>query len=99
MEVPTPPAQGSLSFFFILFTYFWLCWVFVAAWALLSFRGSRDHSSVAECGLLTAMVSLVLEHRLLRACGPQASVAAGQGLSPCSSWAPEHRLSSRGARA
>ena len=63
--------QGSLSFFFILFTYFWLCCVFVAAWALLSFRGSRDHSSVAECGLLTVVAFAVVGHGLQ---GAQASV-------------------------
>ena len=32
-------------------------------------------------------------------CGARASVAVSRGLSSCVSWAPEHRLSSCGARA
>ena len=48
---------------------------------------SRDDSLVVEHGLLTVVVSLVAEHRLL---GAQASVVGG-------SWALEHRLDSCGA--
>ena len=47
-------AVFSFSFFFYNFTYFWLCWVFVAM---------GGYSLVAVHGLLTAAVSLV-GHRL-----------------------------------
>ena len=40
---------------FILFIYFWLCWVFIAA---------RGLSLVAASGLLTAVASLAVEHGL-----------------------------------
>ena len=36
---------------------FWLCWVFLAAWALLSEGGGS--SLVAVCGVLLAVASLV----------------------------------------
>ena len=41
--------------FFILFIYFWLCWVFVGLGGL---------SLVAVRGLITAVASLTPEHRL-----------------------------------
>lgn len=44
-------------------------------------------------GLLTAMATLVAEHRLL---GAPASVTAACGLSGFGSWALEHTLSSGG---
>ena len=56
---------------------------------------SRDCSLVVVCGLLTAVASLVAEHRLQSA---QASVVAAHGLSSCGSRALEHRLSSCGHR-
>ena len=40
---------------FCLFIYFWLHWAFVAA---------RGLSLLVVCGLLTAVASLVAEHRL-----------------------------------
>ena len=48
----------------ILFTYFCLCWVFVAPYWLSLSAMSRDHSLAVEHGFLIAMVSLVAEHRL-----------------------------------
>ena len=44
--------------------------------------------------LLLAVASLVTEHRFW---GAWASVAAAHGLRSRGSWAPENRLSSRGA--
>ena len=48
------------------------------------------------CALLIAVASLAVDHGLQ---GALASVATAFGLSSCSSWAPEHRLNSCGARA
>ena len=45
----------------IFFIYFWPCWVSIAAQAS---SGCGEHSLVAELKLLTAVVSLVTEHRL-----------------------------------
>ena len=76
---------------FILFIYFWLHWVFVAAWAF---------SSCGEWGLLFVVV-----HRHLIAVASRggawaldmwASVVVEHGLRSCSSQALEHRLSSCG---
>ena len=49
---------------FILFIYFWLCWVFIAAHGLFSSCGERGLLFVAACGLLIAVASLVVAHRL-----------------------------------
>ena len=69
-----------LLFFFLLiyylFTYFWLCWVFVAAVHTLFLVAVSGASLVVEHRLLIAVASLVVEHRLW-ACG----------LSSCSLWA------------
>ena len=54
---------------------------------------SRGYSLVVVCGLLIVVAS-VAEQRL---CSAQASVVAACGLSSCSSWALEHRLSNCGA--
>ena len=54
---------------------------------------SGGYSPVAAGGILTVVPSLVAEHRLEEV---QASVIVACGLASCSSWAPEHRLSSRG---
>ena len=44
--------------------YLWLCWVFVAACGLSPVMASGGYSLVAVCGLLIAVVSLIVEHRL-----------------------------------
>ena len=51
---------------------------------------SRGYS-LAVLGLLVAVASPVVEHKLKSA---WASAIAARGLSSCSSWAPEHRLNS-----
>ena len=43
--------------------YFWLCWIFFAAWAFSSF-GDQGLLFVALHGLLIVVVSLVAEHGL-----------------------------------
>ena len=71
---------------FILFIYFWLCWVFVAVRGLLS---------IAVHWLLIVVASLCRA----RAPGAQASAVVAHRLSSCSLWALERRLSSCGAQA
>ena len=108
-----------MSFFkvnlFILFIYFWLCWVFVAACGLFSSCNERGLLFLAVHGLLIAVVSrcgaralgvwasVVVAHRLSScgtwALGARASVVVAHGLSSCGSWALECELSSCGARA
>ena len=48
---------------FILFIYFWLHWVFVAA-QVFSIRSKQGLLFIAVRGLLIAVASLVVEHRL-----------------------------------
>ena len=80
---------------FICDIYFWLCWVFVAAQALVQLRraGALLRGGVR---LPIAMASLVAEH------GPQGVQASGvvaRELSSHGSRALERRLSSCGSRA
>ena len=44
--------------------YIWLHWVFITVCRLCLVVGSLGYSLVAELSLLTAMASLVAEHRL-----------------------------------
>ena len=53
-----------LIFRFYLFTYFWLCWVFVAECELSLVVASGGYSLVVVWGLLIAAVSLVVVHGL-----------------------------------
>ena len=72
------------SFFFnlfILFIYFWLCWVFVAAHGLSLVAVSGDYSSLRYTGLSLRWLLLL----------------QSMGFSSCGSRALEHRLSSCGA--
>ena len=78
---------------FVFFLSFWLCWVFgllIAVCELSPVAVGGGHCPAAECGLLTAVASLVTEHRLESS---QASVAAAHepwalecGLSSCGAW-------------
>ena len=77
----------SLGFilFFHLLSYFWLCWVFVAA---------RGPSLVAllftgVCGLLIVVTSLVVEHGLQEH-GLSRSAACGIFLDQGWNWYPLH---------
>ena len=71
-QIYTCIRKNSLSlpllFFFLIFIYLfiycWLCWVFVAVRGLFSSCGNRGLLFVAVCGLLLAVASFVLEHRL-----------------------------------
>ena len=56
-------SKKALGFY--LFS-LWLCWVFIAAWGPSPVVASGVYSLVAMPGLLTAVISLVVEH------GPQA---------------------------
>ena len=72
--------------------------VFIAGSSLLSGLfsscGAWGPLSTALCGLLVAVVSLVMERALQ---GAWDSVVVARGLSSCNSRALEHRLSSCGA--
>ena len=79
-----PPGQSryDILFFFKLFFIYLFFWL---CWVFVAVRG-----------LLSAVASLVAEHRLS---ATWASVVAACRLSSCGSRAPERRLSSCGARA
>ena len=85
----------SLFFFLILFIYFWLRWVFVAARGLSLVAASRATLCcgvrASHCGGFSCCGARTL--------GARASVVVAHRLSSCGSWALEHRLSSCGARA
>ena len=46
------------------FICFWLCWVFVAVWALSLVAVSGDYSPLAVHGRLIVVASLVAQHGL-----------------------------------
>ena len=86
-----------MSFFFlVLFIYFWLHWVFVAACRLSLVVVSGRLLSSLWCVGFSLWWLLLLRSTGSRAC---ASVVVALGLSSCGSRALEHRLSSCGARA
>ena len=62
---PRLGLEPSVFFFFLInsFIYFWLHWLFVAAWAFSS-CGEQGLLFVAVRGLLIAVASLVAEHGL-----------------------------------
>ena len=43
--------------------YLWLCWVFVAACGLFSSCNEQGLLFAVVCGLLSAVASLVVDHR------------------------------------
>ena len=75
------------------FSYFWLCWVFVAAHSFSLVAVSKGSSLVAVRKLLIAVASPEEEHGLQ---GTQPPGAPAPGLSSCSLQALESRLGSRG---
>ena len=82
----------STSFFFfnyfILFIYFWLCWVFVATHGLSLVAASGGCSSLWSVGFSLWWLLLL-----------QSTGSRRRGFSSCGTWALERRLSSCGARA
>ena len=76
--------------FFYLFIYIWLCCT-----AFYLVVASRGCSPASVCRLLIAVASPVAERGLW---GTWASEVVAHGLSSYSSWAPEHRFNSCGAR-
>ena len=61
--------------------YFWLLGVFGAGRGLSLVEAGRGHSLAVVCRRLTAVASLVAEHKL---CGTRASIVATHVLSRCS---------------
>ena len=57
-------SSSCLFIFKILFIYFWLPWVFVAAPGVSLVAVSMGYSLDLVLGLLTAVTSLAAEHRL-----------------------------------
>ena len=80
-------------FFFLIYIYFWLCWVFVSVWGLSLVVASGDHSS-SWCAGLSLSRPILLRSTSSRhagsavvAHGPSCSAACGifpdQGLNLC----------------
>ena len=65
--------------YFILFSYFWLCWVFIAAHGLSLVAASGGYSSLRCAGFSCGGFSCCRAWAL----GAQASVAVARGLSSC----------------
>ena len=84
-QVGRSSGEKSKIFFIYLF---WLRWVFVAACGLSLVAASGGYSSLRCAGFSLRWLLL------LRSTGSRRV-----GFSSCGSWALEHRLSSRGARA
>ena len=86
---------GKFFFFppnnFILFIYFWLRWVFIAAHglSLVAVRTLCCGMRASHCGGFSCCGA--------RAPGTRTSVVVACGLSSCGLWALEHRLSSCGS--
>ena len=76
-------------FFWFIIHYFWLCWVFVAAWALLQLQRERRLSS---CGFSLRWL-LLLQSKGSQ--GSQALVAAEQAASSCDSQTGQEARSER----
>ena len=76
--------SSPLLFKKFLFIYFWLCCIFIAAWAFFS--------SLLWWGLLSSCGAQTSHCKRSSCCGAQAPGHTGFGS--CSSRAPEHRLSS-----
>ena len=53
-----------VSFFFFIYSYFWLCWVFVASCRLSLIAENGVYLLAEVSRLLTVVASLVAEHRL-----------------------------------
>ena len=83
----TPHSYFPPFIFLKMFVYFWLRWVFVAAWVFSS-CGERGLLFVAVRSLLVAVAS----HYRAWALGTWASVVVACGLSSCGLWALERRL-------
>ena len=93
--------ESTIGFFLkILFIYFWLRWVFIAACGLSLVAESRGYSLLRCTGFslrwLLLLQSTGSRHMGFSSCGTRASVVVAHGLSSCGSRALECRLSSCG---
>ena len=79
---------------FVLFFFFWLCWVFVAVCGLSLVAGSGGYSSF-QCAGFSLRWLLLLRSTDSRRAG---SIVVERGLSSCGSRGLECRLSSCGSR-
>ena len=76
-------GAGGFCFFLCFFTYFWLCWVFIAAHRLSLVVASGDYSSL-RCEGFPLWWLLLLQSRASGAHGPYSCGARAQVL--CSIW-------------
>ena len=88
-------VKTLLFYKFILFIYFWLCWVFVVANELSLVAANGGYSLLWCMGFSLRWLLLLWSMGFRR----EASVVVAHELSSCGSRALEHRLSSCGARA
>ena len=98
-EFPQGTPLSNLFFkinLFILFIYFWLCWVFIAAHRLYLWL---QRAGVTLCCGVRASHCSGFSCCGAWALGARASVVVAHGLSSCGSRALECRLSSCGTRA
>ena len=76
---------------YILFTYFWLRWVFVAARGLSLVAASGGYSLLRCVGFslrrLLLLWSMGCRHTGFSSCGTRAPVVAAHGLSNCGTQA------------
>ena len=81
--IETVDCFGEYGFFLILFIYFWLRWVFVAARGLSLVAASGGYSSLPCTGFCLPWLLL------LRSTGSRCvgSVVVARGLSSCGAWA------------
>ena len=78
----------KMLYLFLLFIYFWLCWVFVTVHAVLELQRAGDTLQLWFSGFSSRWL-LITEYWLQ---GMQASVVAARGLTPCGCQALELRL-------
>ena len=62
--IPRIAPSPAPLYFLKLFIYFWLCWVLIAVWTLISSFGKQGLLSGLVCRLLIEVTSLAVEHRL-----------------------------------
>ena len=80
--------------YILMWTFLWLCWVFLAACGLTLVEVNRGYSLVVVLRLFIVVASLAMERRW--ALSAQVSVVVACGLNICGSLAPELGLCSCG---
>ena len=92
----SPSFDYLVGFLLLLYLFVYSCSESLWLRRLCSSCGQRGLLFIAACGLLIAVISLVVQFGLS---GVRASAVAAHGVSSCGSGALEHRLNSCGTRA